>query len=73
MPEDKPKVYEGHRDYVFVSYAHADRNAALPIIRALVDEGYRVWYDDGIQKGSKYPDYIASHVHGWLMLHRPSV
>lgn len=63
MSQMKPTVYEGNYPYVFVSYAHAD-GAVMPIIRALVDEGYRVWYDDGIQMGSSFPDYIADHVFG---------
>lgn len=56
------QVYEGDRPYIFVSYAHAD-GAAMPIIRALAEEGYRVWYDDGIQAGSSFPDYIADRLH----------
>lgn len=64
MPQQMPQVYEGDRPYIFVSYAHADRDAVLPIIRALVDEGYRVWYDDGIQAGSSFPDYIADRLFG---------
>lgn len=39
MPTALPKAYEGNRNYVFVDYAHADRDAVLPIIAALVDEG----------------------------------
>lgn len=64
MAEELPKVYEGDRPYIFVSYAHADRLAALPIIAALVAEGYRVWYDDGIELAEDYPEYIANHVYG---------
>ena len=64
MPQQMPQVYEGDYPYIFVSYAHADRDAVLPIIRALVDEGYRVWYDDGIQAGSSFPDYIANRLFG---------
>ena len=62
MPDPKPQVYEGDYPYIFVSYAHAD-GAAMPINRALADEGYRVWYDDGIQAGSSFPDYIADRLH----------
>ena len=58
------EVYEGNRNYIFENYAHADANAVLPAINALVDEGYRVWYDDGIELGTDYPEYIASHVYG---------
>lgn len=63
MPEQMPNAYEGNYPYIFVSYAHAD-GAAMPIIRALADEGYRVWYDDGIQAGSSFPEYIADHLFG---------
>lgn len=58
-----PQVYEGDRPYIFVSYAYADGDVVLPILDALVDEGYRVWYDAGIQKGTEFPNYIADHVH----------
>ena len=62
MAEGKPETYEGDRPYIFVDYAHADRDAVLPIIRALVDEGYRVWYDDRIELAEDYPECIANHV-----------
>ncbi|MDO4808063.1 MAG: toll/interleukin-1 receptor domain-containing protein, partial [Coriobacteriales bacterium] len=64
MPDKMPKVYEGDQPFIFVSYAHADRDVVLPIIATLVDEGYRVWYDDGIQLATHYPSYIADHVYG---------
>lgn len=64
MPDQMPEVYEGDRPYAFVSYAHADRRAVLPIIGALVAQGHRVWYDDGIELATNYPDYIADHVYG---------
>ena len=57
-----PKPYEGDYPYIFVSYAHAD-GAVMPIIEALDREGYRVWYDEGIQAGSSFPDYIANRLH----------
>ncbi|MDO4798824.1 MAG: TIR domain-containing protein [Coriobacteriales bacterium] len=64
MAGGKPAVYEGDRDYVFACYAHADELVVLPIIRALASEGYRVWYDDGIELASQYPMRIADHVYG---------
>ncbi|MDO4808001.1 MAG: toll/interleukin-1 receptor domain-containing protein [Coriobacteriales bacterium] len=63
MPGKMPEVYEGDRPFIFVSYAHADSDAVIPIITDLDDEGYRVWYDKGIQACSTFPDYIADHVH----------
>ena len=38
-----PDVYEGDSPYIFACYAHADRDAVLPMIGALVADGYRVW------------------------------
>lgn len=35
---------------VFLSYSHADRDRALPIIKALEDVGFSVWWD-GLIKG----------------------
>lgn len=58
-----PKIYEGHEPYIFVSYAHADKAVVLPMIEALDEAGYRVWYDAGIEVGSSFPDYIANRLH----------
>lgn len=63
MPEELPRVYEGDLPYMFVSYAHADRDAVLPIVAALVDKGYREWYDDGIPPTTDFPEYIADRVY----------
>ena len=59
-----PDVYEGDRPYIFACYAHADRDAALPMIGALVAAGYRVWWDEGIELATRYPRRIADHVYG---------
>lgn len=55
-------VYEGKQPYIFISYAHKDNAAVLPIIHKLQSEGFRVWYDEGIEAGSEWPDYIAFHL-----------
>jgi hypothetical protein len=55
-------VYEGKQPYIFISYAHKDNAAVLPIIHKLQNEGFRVWYDEGIEAGSEWPDYIAFHL-----------
>jgi TolB-like protein/Tfp pilus assembly protein PilF len=39
---------------VFVSYARADRKAALPIIRALENAGFSVWWDGKLEGGERY-------------------
>ena len=60
----KPNAYDGMLPFIFVSYAHLDSDAALPIISALEDRGFRVWYDGGIEAGTEWPEYIASHLNG---------
>ena len=62
MLEEMPKVYEGDRPYVVVSYARDDKTART-IIGALDGAGYCVWYDDGILMGSSFPDYKGGGVH----------
>ena len=43
---------------LFFSYAHDDRERAAPIITALQQAGYAVWWDDHLQGGSSYADGI---------------
>ena len=54
--------YEGNAEYIFVSYAHKDSDEVLPILDALSDRGYRIWYDEGITPGSEWPEYIAERL-----------
>lgn len=60
--DQKPFAYEGEMPYIFVSYAHKDSSKVLPIIKQLQDKNYRIWYDSGIEVGSEWPEYIASHL-----------
>ena len=45
------KPYEGQDKYIFVSYCHKDRAYVFPVIEQLTKDGYRVWYDEGIDPG----------------------
>ncbi len=56
------RAYEGDEPYIFVSYAHKDSGKVLPVIRALYDRKYRVWYDEGIAPGSEWPHNIERHL-----------
>jgi len=58
------KPYEGQEKYIFVSYCHRDRAQVFPIVEQLVKDGYRVWYDEGIDPGSEWPEIIAKHLNG---------
>lgn len=56
------KSYEGNENYIFVSYAHKDAAAVVPILERLSADGFRVWYDAGIEAGTEWPEYIADHL-----------
>ena len=55
-------IYEGDKPYIFISYAHANAPAVMAVVRELTDRGFRVWYDNGIEVGSEWPEYIAGHL-----------
>ena len=51
-----------NKPYVFISYAHRDSDAVLPVIQAMKRSGINLWYDEGIAAGSEWPEYIAEKV-----------
>lgn len=55
-------AYEGNQPFIFISYSHTDRERVLPIIEALADKGFRIWYDDGVNAGARWADDIANHI-----------
>ena len=58
----KVKPYKGSKPYIFVSYSHQDMDEAMPIFSELTSRGYRIWYDEGIDPGTEWDEYIASHI-----------
>ena len=56
--------YEGTEPYIFISYSHRDYERVQPILRGLVSKGYRLWYDEGIDPGTEWPESIANHLGG---------
>lgn len=57
-----PIAYEGDQSYIFVSYSHRNSRYVHGVIEHLQSAGYRVWFDGGIEAGSEWPEYIASHL-----------
>lgn len=55
-------AYEGEKPYIFVSYAHKNADEVLPAIALLQKAGYRIWFDQGIEAGSEWPEYIEDHL-----------
>lgn len=62
MKRCSAKPYEGNEKYIFVSYCHKDKAMVFPIIEQLAKDGYRIWYDEGIDPGSEWPEIIAQHL-----------
>lgn len=54
------EAYKGDQPYLFVSYAHRDAEQVFPIITAWEQQGYRIWYDEGIDPGNEWPEDIAA-------------
>lgn len=50
------------KPYVFISYAHVNSDYILPCIESLKKSGINLWYDEGIEAGSEWPEYIAEKV-----------
>ena len=48
--------------YIFISYAHKDSDRVIPVIQTLRKNGFRVWYDDGIDPGTEWDKNIAEHI-----------
>ncbi len=53
------EAYAGSQPYLFISYSHKDSGAVFPIIDRLHGQGYRIWYDEGIDPGNEWPEEIA--------------
>lgn len=65
------KIYEGSQPYLFISYAHRDTAAVMPLIRGLMDRGIRVWFDKGVEPVGLWQNHIAEHLvnsHGLIIM-----
>jgi len=53
------EAYKGSDPYIFVSYSHRDLDSVYAVIANLKNQGYRIWYDEGIDPGNEWPDEVA--------------
>ncbi len=58
----KPFAYNGKEPYIFISYAHKDAEVVVPILRVMQQQGYRIWFDVGIEAGTEWSNNIAEHL-----------
>ena len=54
--------YSGSESYIFISYAHKDRDRVYPILHLLQRNHCRVWYDRGIKGGENWRKLIDSKI-----------
>ncbi|MGN0261319.1 MAG: toll/interleukin-1 receptor domain-containing protein [Eggerthellaceae bacterium] len=52
------------RPYAFISYSHRDSDRVVPVLDYLKQRGVAVWYDQGIEVGSEWPEFIAQALVG---------
>lgn len=55
-------AYNGDETYMFVSYAHIDSKRVFKEIKRFHDEGYHIWYDEGISPGNEWKEDIVKHL-----------
>ena len=49
-------------DYAFISYAHADAQVIYDLIKPIYEQGWKIWYDEGIKISNSYISDIASAI-----------
>ena len=52
--QTKFEAYTGSEPYLFISYSHKDTKTVYPILDALHDKKYRIWYDDSCEIGNDF-------------------
>ena len=63
--ETHPKLYPpfssyvGNEPFIFISYAHEDKELVYPDIKKIHDDGFNIWYDEGIPLSSSWNDEVA--------------
>ncbi|MHA1109909.1 MAG: toll/interleukin-1 receptor domain-containing protein [Promethearchaeota archaeon] len=57
-------AYYGEEKHIFVSYAHKDSERVFPILDELHKNGIRIWYDEGLQAGEDWFEYMKDKIIG---------
>ena len=64
-------AYQGNKPYIFLSYAHKDKEIALSVIEYLQGYNFNVWFDEGIHSGTRWRKVIADKIASpncWIMV-----
>lgn len=62
--QTKFEAYTGGEPYLFVSYSHRDTAKVYPILDALHDKKYRIWYDESCENGNDFRDELRHRIEG---------
>ena len=60
--QTKFEAYTGEEPYLFVSYSHRDTAKVYPILDALYDKKYRLWYDESCETGNDFRDELRTRI-----------
>ncbi len=55
-------AYVGNEPYLFVSYSHRDTEKVYPILDALYDCKYRIWYDESCENGNDFREELRVRI-----------
>ena len=58
----KFEAYTGTEPYLFVSYSHKDTKEVYPVLDALYDRKYRIWYDESCENGNDFRDELRQRI-----------
>ena len=58
----KFEAYTGNEPYLFISYSHRDTNEVYPILDALHDRKYRIWYDESCENGNDFREELREKI-----------
>ena len=62
VTQTKFEAYTGNEPYLFVSYSHRDTSVVYPILDALYDKKYRLWYDESCETGNDFRDELRQRI-----------
>lgn len=60
--QTKFDAYSGDEPYLFVSYSHRDIDQVYPILDALYDRKYRIWYDESCENGNDFREELRRRI-----------
>ncbi|SDA48908.1 toll/interleukin-1 receptor domain-containing protein [Methanobrevibacter millerae] len=58
---DRPfDAYSGSERYIFASYAHVDAKEVFAELKRFHEDGFKIWYDDGIRSGEGWQEVVET-------------